>query len=527
MIKQKTIVIIWWILMITSPLISLLVCYILYHYSKFNIIFLLSLLLEPLHMVYYICLKYYINRYQNLSALEYVRSNFTNEKRVNIWIKAIDAAHAYSFEKWYMSWFDNKTFNNIRYEDAERFVSWVTFGVFTANRNELKLYMEEIEKRTKNMKTKEITDKNHHTVTIINRENTSSPTVNIPLLDKNESTINYDSDGITTSVELIAVTRKKIPLYAPSLAKISSVYHPLWFYVMKSSIQFWFENLSLPRLGFKVFDNDVITRKLPAHQAGCKVFYRLVSQNLKERPILLFHGMGAGVTPYEGIIRELIKRYPTRSIFVLYIPQISMTYRMELPPLTEIATLVEAVVLSILKSDFTNETVEVDIMAHSLGTCVAVNVMQRPRIKCHSVIMADPAAISCCLPDMIQRLFFDTNYTGIFDILVRSEIHTMYAIQRRLDWMEAFIGGLGHVCVLSSNSKNTDNKINNKNVTQVTHVHNFTIFLSSRDMMIPFLGCGRIIKRLLPGALIEVFEGTHGQWLTQNEKVQKFVSALE
>jgi len=526
MIKQKLIVIITWIIMITSPVISLLLCYILYHYNKCNIIFVLLLLLEPVHMVYYICLKYYINRYQNVSALSYVRNNFNNEKRVNIWIKAIDAAHAYSFENWYMSWFENKTFNNIRYEDAERFVSWVTFGVFTTNKNELKLYMEEIEKRTKHMKIKEITDKNHHTVTIINRENVSSTAVNVPLLNKNDI-INYDSDGITTSIESIEVSRKKIPLYAPSLAKISCVYHPLWFYFMKSTVQFWFENISLPRLGFKLFDNDIITGKLPAHQAGCKVFYRISSQNVKERPILLFHGMGAGVTPYEGIIREIIKRYPTKTIFVLYIPQISMTYRMELPPLTEIATLVEAVVISVLKSDFSNETIEVDIMAHSLGTCVAVNVMQRPRIKCHNIVMADPAAISCCLPDMIKRLFFDTNYTGIFDILVRSEIHTMYAVQRRLDWMEAFVGGLGNVRVLSSNQKINDNKINDNNVTLVTPVNNFTIFLSSRDMMIPFLGCGRIIKRLLPGAIIEVFEGTHGQWLTQVEKVQKFVSALE
>jgi len=297
--------------------------------------------------------------------------------------------------------------------------------------------------------------------------------------------------------------------------------------MLKSSIQFWFENISLPKLGFKLFENEFIVGNLPAHQAGCKMFYRLPPQHLKdgknERPILLFHGMGAGVTPYLVVIKELVRRFPTRPIFVLYIPQISMTYRMELPPLTDIATLVEAVVLSLLKPDFSNETVEVDILGHSLGTCVAINVMQREKLKCNVVVFADPAAVSCCLPDMIKRLFFDDNYNGMFDLIVRSEIHTMYAVQRRLDWMEAFIGGLGSIYVDSSRQS----PVVDAGTTKVTHVQKFTLFLSSRDMMIPFLSCGRIIKRLIPGATIDVFDGTHGSWLASQESISKYVSALE
>jgi hypothetical protein len=45
--------------------------------------------------------------------------------------------------------------------------------------------------------------------------------------------------------------------------------------------------------------------------------------------------------------------------------------------------------------------------------------------------------------------------------------------------------------------------------------------------MIPFLSSGRIIKRLIPGAVIDVFEGTHGQWLGSPDNVNKYVAALE
>lgn len=531
--KQKLIVKITWTLMIIPPLISLLLCYILYYYKYYMLS--LILLFEPIHLLYYILLKYYINRYQNLSSLCYVRHTLTNEKRSIIWTKTVDAAHAYNFEKWYRAWFENKTMKTIKYQDAERFVSWVTFGVFTASSNDLKLYMDEIEKKTKLIKMKDnFNDDNHHHAVTIKRDISSSSlslAATIPLLHNNELITNsYETNNITissSSLSLIEISRKKKkPLYAPSLSKVASIYHPLWFYITKSCIQFWFENASLPKLGFKLFENDIIAGKLPAHQAGCKMFYRLPSQHLKdekhERPILLFHGMGAGVTPYLVIISELVKRFPTRPIFVLYIPQISMTYRMELCPLSDIATLVEAAVLSLLKPDFSTEKIEVDILGHSLGTCVAVNVMQRDKIKCNTVVFADPAAVSCCLPDMITRLFFDDNYNGIFDLMVRSEIHTMYAVQRRLDWMEAFIGGLGAVDVESNKQVPI---IDSSSV--VTHVQKFTIFLSSRDMMIPFLSSGRIVKRLIPGAIIDVFEGSHGQWLGSTDSVSKFVSALE
>lgn len=519
--KQKIIVQVTWLFMVLPPFLSIAAYYTLYYHYKYNSILLLLLLLEPLHMIYYIALKYYINRYQNLSTLGSVRHTLSNEKRSGIWIKAVDAAHAYNFEKWYRAWFENKAIHSIKYEDAERFVSWVTFGVFTASSGDLRMYMEEIEKRTRSITIKENVSNDHHSVTITREKSSSSLLATVPLLQNNESP-NYETDGITTSV--VEITQKKKPLYAPSLAKVASIYHPLWFYGLKSCIQFWFENITLPKVGFKLFENESITSKLPAHQAGCKMFYRLPAHDgAKERPILLFHGMGAGVTPYLVIILELIKRFPTRPIFLLYIPQISMTYRMELPPLTDIATLVEAVVLSIMKPAFSNETVEVDVLGHSLGTCVAVNVMQREKIKCHTVVFADPAAVSCCLPDMIKRLFFDDNYQGIFDLIVRTEIHTMYAVQKRLDWMEAFIGGLGNIHIES----NKQTQILHNSSTKNTHVQKFIIYLSSRDMMIPFLSSGRIIKRLIPGAIIDNFEGTHGQWLGSSDSVSKYVSALE
>jgi len=67
-LKQNLVVKITWISMLLPPLISLIISYLLYYYN-YSMILVILLLFEPLHMMYYILVKYYINRYQNLSTL--------------------------------------------------------------------------------------------------------------------------------------------------------------------------------------------------------------------------------------------------------------------------------------------------------------------------------------------------------------------------------------------------------------------------------------------------------------------------
>ena len=278
---------------------------------------------------------------------------------------------------------------------------------------------------------------------------------------------------------------------------------------------------------------------IEAFVSGCRVFYRPASKASSSssgstQPIVFFHGMGAGLAPYSKFIDTLIDVYgDTRPIFLLYIPQISMTHQRYLPALSEISTLVEDAVVNTLRSLGNTDPILLDLISHSFGTCLASNLLQRQNthnsnIVFNNITMIEPAAISCCLPDMICRLYFDTNYAGVFDLLVRSEIHTMYAVQRRLDWMESFIGGLGNI-VITKGLKKANSSSNNREdyySDTYTYLRKYKVFLSKTDAMIPLEPSIRALKRLAPDCDLDFFPGTHGGWIPDAQSRMAVVMSI-
>ena len=146
--KQKPMVKIVWTLLILLPLLSILLLVPLYYLYKPLVIF---PLIEIFHFLYYLALKIHINGLQYTKSLKLIRRAMPSVQRRLCWLKAIDVAETYDFQKWIKGWFSNTPLNDISRDDVSRFVSFVALGandeVYETETSELSQYLTVIENR--------------------------------------------------------------------------------------------------------------------------------------------------------------------------------------------------------------------------------------------------------------------------------------------------------------------------------------------------------------------------------------------
>ena len=310
------------------------------------------------------------------------------------------------------------------------------------------------------------------------------------------------------------------------LEPIRSVYHPLWFYVIIGGLELYHQRFTLRRLGFTSLEG---LQRSNAYRQGCRVLCKISADS---RPIVFIHGLGAGLFPYKDVLRRI--SILGRTVVLVYIPQISMTHAYETPVNESICELIQLALANIAGSGGRRRrsVVEVDVVANSFGTCVASTLVARNResstgirLLCRHLLLIDPVSIALISPDLTARFVYDRRYAAVVDFIVRSEIHIMYCIQRRFDWMDSFISP---VMTLVDRTVTPDCDRRDLNNQRIGPRINLKIYVASNDAMVNLERFTRVLQVCFPPqAEVTIMDDTtHGQWIAKEKYIQMVINDL-
>ena len=464
-----------------TPLMSLTLCILV----PLHLCLRFLLLLEVLHCVYYAFLKTYLNHIQDLQALVHPRCAYSYTTKSECWKDVVKYASSYGIKDWVTTWFGRRyAFDTI---DSHSFMYWLRYAVFGHKGGPMITTDEERSLR--------------------------------PFLCLIEKTVGKDFKFPKPRDSAIL---KRSNTYG--FEAIKSVYHPLWFYAITGALELYYQRVALMKLGFAPIDGLV---HCLAHHQGCRIICKHVKGS---RPIVFIHGVGAGLFPYNEIISCITLL--NRTVVLPYIPHISMTHAYETPSNEAICDLIQLSLATVCAAGGRAKVLEVDVVANSFGTCVASTLVGRDREKstgirllCRHLLLLDPVSVALSSPDLTSRFVYDRRYTTMIDFIVRSEIHIMYSIQRRFDWMESFISPVMAKIDRATSGDCGKRDMNNQRIGPRIKIK---IYVASNDAMIDLPRLTRILETCFqPQAEVAIMEDiSHGQWIGNEKYIQMVIKDL-
>ncbi|KDD72401.1 hypothetical protein H632_c3394p0 [Helicosporidium sp. ATCC 50920] len=155
-------------------------------------------------------------------------------------------------------------------------------------------------------------------------------------------------------------------------------------------------------------------------------------------PILFFHGVGLGVTPYLHFVRSLTKTYPGHAMILLEVPHVSLRWS------SKGATPVEAVVAEAVAALDALGAPRACVIAHSYGTFCAAQLLSHHRARVASLAVIDPVCMLACYPRLLANFIYRrpgldnlTSLAGAMDMAryaVSRDLLVAHCFCRQFNW---------------------------------------------------------------------------------------------
>ena len=282
--------------------------------------------------------------------------------------------------------------------------------------------------------------------------------------------------GILNNINTITNTNKKSESESSLFLtnKLDIIHKPLAFYTIMYFIRRAF-NFYMYTLGF----TNIID---PSTQLRVWIKYNSCADN--KVPVVLFHGLGFGIMPYIGKIRQLST---SRTLILPEYPNISHDLYKFPPPSND--TIVSSLYNTLIKWGINL----VDTIGHSYGALI-MNIFQiRYPHMCNHKTYAEPMCFNIHLGKCANTIYkFPSSLKyNIITYILWSFVFRDMSVQ--------YIGKRD-IFVEHTMAENFDNK---------TH-----IILAKRDYTIPSLHIHKYITTHHPDVNVTLTDGNHGTWLS-------------
>ncbi|KAK4224814.1 alpha beta hydrolase [Podospora fimiseda] len=150
------------------------------------------------------------------------------------------------------------------------------------------------------------------------------------------------------------------------------------------------------------------------------------------RPLLLIHGIGAGLRTYTSFLSSFIKSSPGTGIIALEMMQISMRITTSIPPLS---TLHSEIIKILNHHDWDKCT----ILAHSYGTIIANHLLKHSPSRISSLLLVDPVTLSIHWGGIPYNFLYRQPKKASewqLHYFASRDMGVAHSITRRFDWSE-------------------------------------------------------------------------------------------
>mmetsp|Transcript_11610 Transcript_11610/g.13340 ORF Transcript_11610/g.13340 Transcript_11610/m.13340 type:complete len:316 (-) Transcript_11610:670-1617(-) len=213
-----------------------------------------------------------------------------------------------------------------------------------------------------------------------------------------------------------------------NLDPVKSSYRPLIYYSVTSGLFSGLLKMALSSKGFL------------SHKSGSlKYWHHKGSQGLgkdKARtPIVFCHGLGVGVLPYVVFITEMMRHNEGREVFLIELPNISMTIKEDVHGSTELVTCIENMLHTwgFSKAHF---------VGHSFGSVVMTYVCKKRKSIMAAATFLDPVCFLLCKPDVSYNFIYREASKPTHLLLkyfVAEELYTAHSLSRYFHWDECIL----------------------------------------------------------------------------------------
>eukprot|EP01117_Protostelium_nocturnum_P003357 TRINITY_DN1433_c0_g1_i1.p1 TRINITY_DN1433_c0_g1~~TRINITY_DN1433_c0_g1_i1.p1 ORF type:complete len:521 (+),score=130.91 TRINITY_DN1433_c0_g1_i1:98-1660(+) len=155
------------------------------------------------------------------------------------------------------------------------------------------------------------------------------------------------------------------------------------------------------RLGYRpYFPPSYRKASDPKHQFSFSFWHRPArNPSLGLKPIVFFHGIGAGLHSYALLLKELERNNPDSDIFLVELMHVSMRFVNKIPHKDEIVNGVERMLLSFGHSNAV-------ICGHSMGTAVSAWIVKDKPHLVSDLILIDPICLMLHLPHVAYNFVY-------------------------------------------------------------------------------------------------------------------------
>ncbi|KAI0934918.1 hypothetical protein AcV5_006608 [Taiwanofungus camphoratus] len=202
---------------------------------------------------------------------------------------------------------------------------------------------------------------------------------------------------------------EKVKCMRVSFDHVVTVHRPLVWYLIIALLD-TYTSLVMFSIGFKHFDIcnwfscfpprlcTIFSQRSPNREL---VYWYRPHRSKTKQPVLFFHGIGIGLWPYLGFLRELIAAEP--DVGIIAIENLSVSMRISAPPLPREVML--AALTRIL--DF-HALPRVVLTSHSYGTIIAAHILRDPVLsrRVSASLLVDPIPFLLHLPAVAYNFVY-------------------------------------------------------------------------------------------------------------------------
>uniref|UniRef100_A0A7S3PQ22 AB hydrolase-1 domain-containing protein n=1 Tax=Aplanochytrium stocchinoi TaxID=215587 RepID=A0A7S3PQ22_9STRA len=214
-----------------------------------------------------------------------------------------------------------------------------------------------------------------------------------------------------------------------NLDPVISSHRPLLYYLVTSGV---FSVLLKAVLNYEGFTK---------HKSGSLAYWHykptiaLDTGSKNYPPIVFCHGLGVGVLPYINFILELMKHNPGREIFLIQLPNISMTIKEDVHGSTELVSCIE-LMLHTWGFDSAH------FVGHSFGSVVMAYVCKKRKEIMAAATFLDPVCFLLCKPDVSYNFIYreaEKPTHLLLKYFVAEELYTAHSLSRYFHWDECIL----------------------------------------------------------------------------------------